>query len=269
MATSPPRQQGPIADLVDRLQASGRYTFTRTEVERETQLSESSLEAALRRLRARRRIATPRRGFHVIVPLEHQSAGAPPPPWFIDDLMRFLGQRYYVGLLTAAALHGAGHQQPMVFQVVTDRPTRPARVGRARIAFHVTRNLESVPVVALTTETGTMRASTPEATAFDLVRFVAAAGHTNNVATVLSELAERLSADELARLAPHHLLPDVQRLGFLLEFVGEGVKAVRLQSWLGEQRVRPVVLARGRPKGSVKPVGAWRVIPNVDVEIDR
>ncbi len=38
-----------------------------------------------------------------------------------------------------------------------------------------------------------MRVSTPEATALDLVRFVTAAGHIGNVATVLAELSEELT----------------------------------------------------------------------------
>ncbi|MGH7573003.1 MAG: type IV toxin-antitoxin system AbiEi family antitoxin domain-containing protein [Gemmatimonadota bacterium] len=58
------------------------------------------------------------------------------PSWLIDDLMRFLEQPYYVGLLSAAAIHGAGYQQPMVFQVITDQPTREIRIGRQRIEFH-------------------------------------------------------------------------------------------------------------------------------------
>jgi predicted transcriptional regulator of viral defense system len=251
------------------MQASGRYTFTRAEVERETRLSEASLEAALRRLRARGRIVSPRRGFHVIVPVEYRSAGAPPPPWFVDELLRFLDQPYYVGLLSAAALHGAAHQQAMVFQVVTDRPTRPARAGRARIAFHVARNLARVPALALPTETGTLRVSTPEATAFDLVRFAAAAGHMSNVATALGELAEKLSPEALARLAPEHALSDTQRLGYLLEQVGAGEKAAGLARWLEGHRVRPVLLARGRPRALSKPDSTWRVIPNVEVEVDR
>jgi len=65
--------------------------------------------------------------------------------------MRFLEQPYYVGLLSAAATHGAAHQQPMVFQVVTDRPTRPARAGRVRIEFHMSRQVETAPVVEVQT----------------------------------------------------------------------------------------------------------------------
>ena len=33
--------------------------------------------------------------------------------------MQFCRCEYYVGLLSAAALYGAAHQQPMVFQVLT------------------------------------------------------------------------------------------------------------------------------------------------------
>ena len=40
---------------------------------------------------------------------------APPPPWYIDDLMRFEDCSYYVGLLKAGELHGATHQAVMEF----------------------------------------------------------------------------------------------------------------------------------------------------------
>jgi hypothetical protein len=70
--------------------------------------------------RHRRIVATEsfrvKRRFNFPRPLEYREAGGPPASWFIDDLMRFLGQPYYVGLLSAAAIHGAAHQQPMVFQ---------------------------------------------------------------------------------------------------------------------------------------------------------
>ena len=61
--------------------------------------------------------------------------GAPPPSWYIDDLMRNEGRPYYVGLLSAAELHGASHQAVMEFQVVTDKQMPELHVGRSRIAF--------------------------------------------------------------------------------------------------------------------------------------
>lgn len=254
--------------FVEALQSRGRYTFTQAEAMTADQRSDIALEAALRRLKQKGRIANPRRGFYVIVPVEYREAGCPPANWFIDDLMRFLGQPYYVSILSAAAIHGAAHQQPMLFQVVTDRPTRPARAGRVRIGFHMGRHMEQVPVVAIQTETGTMRVSTPEATAFDLVRFAPAAGHIGNVVTVLGELAEKIDPQTLAPLADLYAVSDVQRLGYLLERLGEKRLADPLSDRLKDRRYRPILLAPGQAKGDAPSDPRWRVIPNETIEVE-
>ena len=48
------------------------------------------------------------------------------------------------------------------------------------------------------TMSGMMQIATPEMTAFDLVRYMDAAGQVNHVATVLCELVEQLDAKKLA-----------------------------------------------------------------------
>jgi predicted transcriptional regulator of viral defense system len=255
--------------FVNDLQAKGRYTFTHAEAAEVIAITDLALEATLRRLRKRGRIANPRRGFYVAVPLEYREAGCPPASWFIHDLMRFLGQPYYVGLLSAAALHGAAHQQPMVFQVITDRTTRPALAGRVRIDFHKSRKIEKVPAMEVQTETGSMRVSTPDATAFDLVRFTAAAGHVGNVATVLAELSEKLDPAALAKLADSYAVPDVQRMGYLLEQLGEQELAKPLAEWLAKHRYRQVPLVPGMPQGRHSADPKWRVRPNARVEVDQ
>ncbi len=53
------------------------------------------------------------------------------------------------------------------------------------------------------------------------MRFVAAAGHISNVATVLAELSEKLDSAALAKLADFYAVPEVQRCGYLLEHLGE------------------------------------------------
>lgn len=254
--------------FVNDLQARGRYTFTRAEAAGPMVITDLALEAALRRLKKRGRIANPRRGFYVIVPLEYREAGCPPASWFIHDLMRFLDQPYYVGLLSAAALHGAAHQQPMVFQVITDRATRPALAGRVRIDFHKSRKIEKVPVIEVQTETGSMRVSTPEATAFDLVRFTGAAGHAGNVTTVLAELAEKLHPAALAELADSYAVAEVQRCGYLLEHLGEHDLVQPLAEWLAKHRYRQVPLVPGMPPGRRSADPKWRVLPNERVEVD-
>jgi len=258
----------PLTAFVDDLQAGGRYTFTLAEATDAGKRSRVAVEAALRRLKERGRIVSPRREFYVIVPVEYRAAGCPPASWFIDDLMRFLGQPYYVGLLSAAALHGAAHQQPMLFQVVTDRPTRPSKAGRVRIGFHMNQRVEAVPTVKMQTETGSMRVSTREATAYDLVRFAPAAGHLGNVATVLKELAEGIDSEALARTADLYAVPETQRLGYLLELVGEDSLAAPLHAWLQDRRYRSVLLARKQERGHARPESRWRVVPNATVEVD-
>jgi len=264
--TSP--KSKPLAAFVDDLQARGRYCFSRADAARAEERSDVALEAGLRRLKRRGRIASPRRGFYVIVPVEYREAGCPPASWFIHDLMRFLEQPYYVGLLSAAAIHDAAHQQPMVFQVITDRPTRPARVGRVRIEFHMSRNVASTPAVEVQTETGSMRVSTPEATAFDLVRFAPAAGHLSHVATVLAELAEKLNPIALAQSANSAAVPNAQRLGYLLDVLEQHGLSEQLAAWLRGRRHRSVLLAPGEAQGEARPDPHWRIIPNVSVEAD-
>lgn len=257
-----------LAALVNELQSRGQYTVTREDLLGAGARSDAAFEAAVRRLKQQHRLASPRRGFFVVVPLEYREAGSPPANWFIDELMQFLGQPYYVGLLTAAAIHGAAHQQPMVFQVVTDRPTRPARAGRVRVEFHMSRYAGDGPAVDVQTETGSMRVSTPEATAYDLVRFPAAAGHLNNVATVLGELADTLEPTVLVALATERPTPDVQRLGYLLDLVGRQEVAETLAEALELRRHRTVLLAPGQGDTEEPPHERWKVIPNVTVDVD-
>ena len=257
-----------LAEWVEAQQASGRYVFSREDVEAGLGGSRVAVQTALRRLKEKGRIASPRRGFYVIVPPEYRVVGCPPASWFIDDLMAHLGRRYYVGLLSAAAIHGAGHQQPMRFQILIDRKIRPMQAGRVRIEAHTTRNVMMMFTTRIETETGTMAVATPETTAYDVVRFSAAAGHWNNVATVLYELAEKIDREKLLEIAPLVQLPDVQRLGYLLTRIGVGDLAEPLAAWLADRRTTVVRLRTDRPRGDAEIDPLWRVIPNEQVDLD-
>ena len=260
---------GGLAAYLDSLQESGRYSLTRDEAAACLSLGDDALTKAAQRLVARRRLVAPRRGFWVIVPLEYRRAGAPPPDWYIADLMAYCGCRYYVGLLSAAALHGAAHQQPQEFQVVTDMQQRPAVAGRGRIRFFRKAALSAVPVAEVRTETGSMRVSTPEATALDLLRFLDAAGHVHHVASVLAELAEAMDPDRLldaARLEQN--VPNAQRLGFLLDLVGAGDMGAPLAEWVAERRPRYLALRPDRPLDRAAKDPRWRILVNASVEAD-
>ena len=97
---------------VEGLLARGRHTFTGEEAQAALGSSGVAAYHSPRRLRKNGWLAMPRRGFYLIVDPGYRELGALPPAAWIDDLMRFHGAPYYVGLLTAASLHGAGHQRP-------------------------------------------------------------------------------------------------------------------------------------------------------------
>lgn len=250
--------------FLDRLQGAGRYTFTRAEAREKLGLSASALKSLLWRLGRQRRVAAPRRGFYVIVTPEYRRAGSLPPSWFIHDLMGLLGRPYYVGGLSAAALHGAAHQAPHEFQVVTDRPLRPIRMGQVRIRFIKKASVSRAAVEFQKTPTGTMRVSTPEVTALDLVRYPRHAGSLAHVVTVLAELAERLDGRRLvaAAAAAESDLAPCQRLGMLLDHLGWGSVAAPLADWLAPRAHRLTKLRPDRPARRARRDSRWRVLVN-------
>jgi hypothetical protein len=83
--------------------------------------------------------------------------------------MSHLGHAYYVCLLSAAEAHGFAHQRPQVFQVMTSTRLRDRSLDRVRLSFISSSDVPDRPVVTKNTPTGTMRLSTTEGTALDLV----------------------------------------------------------------------------------------------------
>lgn len=262
-------QAATLSALVDSYQATGRYVLLRDQALEALGISDEALKKAVQRLVAKRRLAVPRRGFFIIVPMEYRAAGAPPPAWFIDDLMKFCEQPYYVGLLSAAALHGAAHHQPQEFQVVTNKQQRPAVAGRARLRFFRKRHIERVPTMEMKTETGAMRVSTPEATALDLLRYIEGAGHLGNVATVLAELAEKMDGQRLVEVAKlDGELANAQRLGHILDQVGAGELGAALAAWVASLHPRFVPLRSDRSARRAAKDARWHVLVNERVEAE-
>jgi predicted transcriptional regulator of viral defense system len=258
-----------LSAWVDQLQGSGRYSFLRLQAIDATGLSAEAVRKSLQRLAKRKRVAKVKDYFYVIVPIEYVNAGAPPTPWYVADLMQAIGQPYYVGLLSAAALHGASHHQPQEFQIITSGPQRPLHVARQRIRFFEKRSMEETPVTEVKTPTGFIRVSSPEATALDLVRYSKAAGHLGNVATVLGDLAERMKPDVLLNTAEKQDdIPTAQRLGFLLDLIEATALADPLAAYIAKKRPRAVRLRTDHPVAGASQNKRWRVYVNETVEAE-
>lgn len=132
----------------------------------------------------------------------------------------------------------------------------------------VSLHVDAAATQRIQTETGSMVVSTPETTAFDLVRFPRASGHWSNVATVLAELSEVLDADELAAGASRVARSDAQRLGWLLDFVEQSELADAVARALSGQRLQPTPLTSGRGASNAPLDSRWNILVNDEVEPD-
>lgn len=121
-------RRGALADFVDDLQAGGRLTFTRDEALVALGVTTAALKQAALRLAKRRRLVSPRRGFYVIVPLEHRDEGAPPIDKWLSEMLRYQGAR-------EIARDWDGGE----IVVTVDRFQRPVTVGGNRFRFRVRR----------------------------------------------------------------------------------------------------------------------------------
>jgi hypothetical protein len=157
----PDSQRVSLSDYMTRRLAAGQVVFSPKEALADLKISRRGFLKAAEREQGRHRLFNPRHGFYVVVPPQYLSWKAPPPAWYIDDLMRHEGHAYYVGLLKAAELHGATHQAVMEFQVVTDKRIPNIRAGRSIIAFFYRKNIARIAeaVVDHKTDTGRMKIS--------------------------------------------------------------------------------------------------------------
>ena len=261
-----------LRDWVLALPSQGRFTFTTSEARAASDgASDAAVAAALDRAEADRLIASPVRGFHVVLPLEDRGTGNPSWRLFLDPLMTHLGLPYYVGLLTAASIHGASGQAAQVVQVVTPHPRRPVRLGRLVIEFVVRRMAAKAPVELRTTPSGRMRVATPELVALDLVRYPGRAAGWGNVATVLHDLAPSLRRTGMRdALAVAPATPELQRLGHLLERVGAEPVLGVLEAELATRRVSWVPLDTGDVRTGFEAARdpRWHVVVNFEPEAD-
>jgi predicted transcriptional regulator of viral defense system len=256
----------PSPELPEALIAQGRYWATAKELRVLTGSTPTAMRQAAARLRHQRRMFSPAKGFYVMVPPEHRARGAVPAEWFIDPMMAYLERAYYVGFLTAAAMHGAAHQAPQTFQVVIAKYLADRDLGRVHMRFTASERVRDMAVEQKATHTGYFTLATRETTAVDLVWRYREGGGISNVATVLKELGQ-LDGDTLARLAPLRDRSTVRRLGWLLERYRPDVDLHWVRVVARPEEGDPILLSPSAPKrGRVDK--RWGVVVNTTVEAD-
>ena len=245
----------------------GYYTFSLADAERTLGPGDSTRQAMYRLVRQGWLVSLSN-GFYIIIDPQHQVSGFVPVEWFIDDWMRFLKRRYYIGMLSAAALHGASHQKPQQVQVVLDGRLQPVSKGAYHIAFFYKKMISEVHCRQEKSPAGYFSLSDAEMTAYDLLRYPRACPSLDLAATVLGELGEAIAPNRLASLVSNGAETAVlQRLGWLLDHTGWSEKTDLLSDALRSRKLawrtlRTDSAARGSRDAR------WHIIVNATVEAD-
>ena len=261
-----------VRNWIENLPKRGRITFSMTEAESKfSNMTKKAVRSSIYRLIEKGRVYSAWRGFYVIVPDEHALKGFVPPIEYIESLMAYTGHKYYVGLLSAAAIYGAGHQQPQVLTVVTDSNDIRGKRNSA-ILFVAKASVPESYLVEQNSGYGKVVLSSPELTAMDLICYENRIGGLNRAAEIIRELNLdfRKSNDDLWRM---YKTPIIQRLGFLLEYV-LGLEKSGADVYLRSQAAG--VHFRKTPLDPIsKPLGGefreddkWKIIINCELEIE-
>lgn len=258
-----------LDEYLDELRSKGRYAFTLEELKERFNVSDKALKQNMYRVKLKKKVVQVRKGFYTLLPAEYSRQGIIPVNMFIDDMMKALGKKYYVGLISAAAIHGAGHQQPMETFIITERPAlRNIRNKKLKMNFFIKNEWNTEDINEIKTESGYMNVSSPELTALDLLYYAENIG-INRITTILEELIEVIKPSNLKKVAKSYSqTAAIQRLGYLLEVELGNEK-------LGEIMYKIVVdkigvnipLMPGKEKiGKIN--SKWKIIRNVEIESD-
>jgi len=258
-----PRRSGAAEAFCDSRLGLGRVTLDLSDLVNASGLSALAAKRQLSRLRGKVVRVSPRQPFYLILSPEHRSLGAPPPNWWLQDYFNWLGRPYYLALQSAASALGSNPQALQVTQVMTDKPLRPINIGRAQLRFFVKRGIERTPTQQPEGAVAPLSISTPEATAYDLVRYATSIGGIERAAETIRPLLPLLRPRELKRLLDRENEPGVaQRLGFVIEACGNKSLAKVIRDTLPDQ-LTPVALVPGKGiRGSLPLVKRWQVFNN-------
>ena len=263
--------RGLVARILDQSQARGRLVVSLDELVQSSGLSPLAVRRQLEHLGERVARLPGRPATYLLVAPEHRARGTPPVASWLDAYLRYREQPYYLGLLSAAALHGSSHQAVQVTQVLTPRPTRPFYLGRLRMDFYVKSSLAQTPLSGLTGMPAPMAVSTPEATALDLVAFNKRIGGIRRAGEVIFGMKPKMTVAGLKKaLAAEPQTAVKQRLGYVLDVLGMNQLAKVVERSLPAGLAPTLLQFEGKAAApSTAPthlVRRWNVVDNLGVE---
>jgi predicted transcriptional regulator of viral defense system len=263
-----------VAEWLDTVLARGRYSFSKETLQKELpEYSGIATKRVLNRLTNKGKIVSISKGYYLVIPPQYASKGILPPQLYLDAFMKHLERPYYVALLNAAVFHGASHQQPQEYFVVTSFPVlRPTKKKGLKINYISIRNIPEILLEKQKTEAGYLNISNAALTACDLVQYEKRIGGINRAAAVLNELAEVIKpADFSPALLQHSHVTALQRVGYLLEVVchnQELADALFVAMEREKLKLFRIPLKPGKDIQGYSSGNRWKVIVNTEIETD-
>lgn len=258
------------------LRKEGKRSFSIKELMHHFGISRNYAKVALHRLMKMGDLISPARGLYVIVPPECQPHGSILPQELVPLVMEYWGANYYVALLSAGLFHGATHQKPARFQVISDKRVKhPSTFGDVKIDYIYKKSLFGLPTQDFTVSTGYLKVATPELLALDLLKYPNHAGGLNHIATVFSELIEALDPMKLIHLARDMGVDyQLQRIGYMLDHIdvmdenNAQITMNALANYIQENKPNYLPLASEIQKTGHPRCKKWRIIENSEIESD-
>ena len=208
-----------VREWVREREITGKPFFSFSDLKSEFPLSSDQvLLNNISRLKRGRIVYSPYKSFYVVLPPQYVLIGSVPASYYMGELMNRLGKKYYFGLLTAAAMWGAAHQRPLVDCVMTELPRLSSSVDKRNVRWVYRPSLPVQYACVKNGEYGTVRYSSAELTAVELVQYESHAGGLSRVATVIEELLESTNfshaSDGVFKVCKDTA---IQRLGYIVE----------------------------------------------------
>lgn len=257
------------------IRAKGKSYFTKNQAIKDLQIKNDSLNARIYRLKQKGEIISPAENLYVIVPPEYRDFGCIPQEELVPILIKYKKVDYYACLLTAAMYHGASHQKPQLFQVMTNKQIKPLRFGKLRIEFIYKKSFINLPTQNINVKTGYLRVSSPELTVMDLLLYSKHSGGLNHIAGILSELVEAINPDKLTAVAKVSGEKTwLQRLGYILDHIDsvnnkkKKLIITKLKKLLGRQELVYMPLASELSVKGCSRNDKWMIIENTTIESD-
>jgi hypothetical protein len=111
-----------VSEYIRQLQSFEEYSFSLEEVVQNSSKDVVAVKREISRLTEKKVILNLRKGFYLIIPPRYSFSEKLPIQLYTEKLFNYLDRKYYVGLYSAAKIHGASHQQSQRDYLIIETP---------------------------------------------------------------------------------------------------------------------------------------------------